>query len=50
MKTANGRRRSTRTRFPLMTWLAMMARPLRSALTSTATLRLTRRGAMILAN
>ena len=35
MKTANGRRRSTCTRFPLMTWLAMMVRPARSALTST---------------
>jgi hypothetical protein len=32
-------------------WLAaLLARPLRSALTSTATLRLTRRGAMILAS
>jgi hypothetical protein len=34
-------------RFPLMTWLVLKARPLRSALTATATPRLMRRGAMI---
>jgi hypothetical protein len=41
---ANGRRRWTWTYLPLMIWLVVTARPLRSALTSTATLRLTRRG------
>ena len=33
-----------------MTWLVVIDRPLRSVLTSTATLRLMRRGAMILAS
>jgi hypothetical protein len=50
MWIANARRRWTSTRFPLMTWLVLMARPLRASLSSTLRRRLTRRGANTLAS